>query len=85
LPDLRASLDNLGWVDCRLGEYENALKSLRKAFAQLEDAEIAAHLGATLWQTGKLDDPKKIWKRGLELQADNPVLLDTMKRYQDKK
>ena len=85
LPDDPAILDSLGWVYFRLGEYENALKWLRKAFAQLEDAEIAAHLGATLWQTGKLDDAKKIWNRGLELQADNPVLLDTMKRYQDKK
>ncbi|MCW8854394.1 MAG: tetratricopeptide repeat protein [Gammaproteobacteria bacterium] len=85
LPDDPAILDSLGWVYFRLGEYENALKWLRKAFAQLEDAEIAAHLGATLWQTGKLDDAEKIWKRGLELQADNPVLLDTMKRYQDKK
>ena len=85
LPDDPAILDSLGWVYFRLGEYENALKWLRKAFAQLEDAEIAAHLGATLWQTGKLDDAKKIWKRGLELQSDNPVLLDTMKRYQDKK
>jgi len=85
LPDDPAILDSLGWVYFRLGEYENALKWLHKAFSQLEDAEIAAHLGATLWQTGKLDDAKKIWNRGLELQADNPVLLDTMKRYQDKK
>lgn len=84
LPDDPAILDSLGWVYFRLGEFENALKWLRKAFAQLEDAEIAAHLGETLWQTGKLDDAQKIWKRGLELQADNPVLLNTMKRYQEK-
>ncbi|MDH5765797.1 MAG: tetratricopeptide repeat protein [Gammaproteobacteria bacterium] len=84
LPDDPAILDSLGWVYFRLGEYQSALKWLHKAFAQLEDAEIAAHLGETLWQTGKLDDAKKIWNRGLELQADNPVLLDTMKRYQYK-
>ncbi|MDH5472518.1 MAG: tetratricopeptide repeat protein [Gammaproteobacteria bacterium] len=85
LPDDPAILDSLGWVYFRLGEYESALKWLRKAFARLEDAEIAAHLGETLWQTGKIDDAHKIWKRGMELQADNPVLLDTMKRYQNKK
>ena len=80
LPDDPAVLDSLGWVYYRLGEMEKAINWLRKAFAKLEDAEIAAHLGEVLWVDGQLEEAEKIWQRGLEVKADHPVLLDTIKR-----
>lgn len=81
LPDDPAILDSLGWVYYRLGEYQTAIKWLRKAFAQLEDAEIAAHLGEVLWVSGQKKEAEKIWQRGLDVNSQHSVLLDTIKRY----
>ena len=80
LPDDPAVLDSLGWVYFRLGELEKAIDWLRKAFARLEDAEIAAHLGEALWVNGQLEEAGKVWQRGLQIDADHPLLLDTIKR-----
>ncbi|HEY9051496.1 MAG TPA: tetratricopeptide repeat protein [Gammaproteobacteria bacterium] len=82
LPDDPAILDSLGWVYYRLGQYEESLKWLRKAFASFEDAEIAAHLGEVLWVTGKKEEARQIWQRGLKVKPDHQLLLNTIKRYQ---
>ncbi|MCW9013537.1 MAG: tetratricopeptide repeat protein [Gammaproteobacteria bacterium] len=81
LPDDPAILDSLGWVYFRLGQYEKSIEWLRKAFARLQDAEIAAHLGEALWKNGQLEDARKIWQRGLEIKADHSILLNTIKRH----
>ena len=81
LPDDPSILDSLGWVYYRLGEYEESVKHLRKAFAKIEDAEIAAHLGEVLWVSGQLEEAGKIWQRGASVRADHPVLVETMKRF----
>lgn len=81
LPDDPSILDSLGWVYYRLGDYAESVKYLRKAFTQYEDAEIAAHLGEVLWVSGQLEEAGKIWQRGLDLRADHPVLVETMKRF----
>jgi len=81
LPNDPAVLDSLGWVYFRLGQYEESIKWLSKAFALLEDAEIAAHLGEALWMNGQKGNADKMWQRGLEMKADHPVLLNTIKRY----
>jgi len=81
VPDDPAILDSLGWVYYRLGEFQTAIKWLRKAFAQLEDAEIAAHLGEVLWVSGQHKEAQKIWQRGLDVNNQHSVLLKTIKRY----
>jgi len=81
LPGDPAVLDSLGWIYYRLGEYKKAIDWLAKAFAQLEDAEIAAHLGEVLWKNGQLEEANKIWQRGLKVKSDDPVLLKTIKQY----
>lgn len=83
LPDDPAVLDSLGWVYYRLGQYSNAIKWLKKAFEKLADAEIAAHLGEVLWVDGQKERANEIWRRGLEVKADHPVLLETIKRYKE--
>ncbi len=80
VPDDPAILDSLGWVSFRLGEMDEALKYLSKAFGMLEDAEIAAHYGEVLWQANQKDKARKIWEKGKAHNADNPVLVDTLKR-----
>ena len=80
VPDDPAILDSLGWVSYRLGKMDEALKWLSKAFEMLEDAEIAAHYGEVLWQSNQKDKARKIWEKGKSLNADNPVLVETLKR-----
>ena len=80
VPDDPAILDSLGWVSYRLGELDEALKWLAKAFEKLEDAEIAAHYGEVLWQSNQKDKAREVWNKGKKQNADNPVLIETLKR-----
>jgi len=80
VPDDPAILDSLGWVSYRLGNMQDALKWLGMAFEKLEDAEIAAHYGEVLWKNNQKVEAEKVWKIGLEKNAEHPVLLETMKR-----
>ena len=82
VPDDPAILDSLGWVSYRLGEMEEALKYLARAFEKLEDAEIAAHYGEVLWKMNQKDKAREIWKKGQAQNAENPVLVETLKRIQ---
>ena len=83
LPNNAFILDSLGWVHFRLGNNEEALKYLRLALDSRPDAEIAAHLGEVLWEMGKKDEAREVWKQGTELGPDNAVLQDTMDRLSD--
>lgn len=80
VPDDPAILDSLGWVSFRLGEMDEALKYLSKAFEMLEDAEIAAHYGEVLWQTDQKEKARKVWSKGKAHNAANPVLVETLHR-----
>ncbi len=80
VPDDPAILDSLGWVSYRLGEMDEALKWLSKAFEKLEDAEIAAHYGEVLWHTNQKDKAREVWEKGKANNADNPVLIETLNR-----
>jgi tetratricopeptide (TPR) repeat protein len=74
-------LDSLGWVYYRLGDLEKAEKYLREALTVQPDVEFSAHLGEVLWERGKQREAKQIWQQGLEQDADNHLLLETMRRY----
>lgn len=80
VPDDPAILDSLGWVSYRLGEMDEALKWLSKAFEKLEDAEIAAHYGEVLWHTNQKEKAREVWNKGKANNADNPVLQETLNR-----
>jgi len=80
VPDDPAILDSLGWVSYRLGEMDEALKWLAKAFEKLEDAEIAAHYGEVLWHSNQKDRAREVWDKGKKQNADNPVLIETLQR-----
>lgn len=74
-------LDSLGWVYYRLGDLAKAEKYLREAMQVQPDVEFIAHLGEVLWERGKKQEAKQIWQQGLEQDADNSLLLETMRRY----
>ncbi len=79
-PDSPAILDSMGWVQYRLGNNQEALRYLRRAFDMVQDVEIAAHLGELLWVTGKKQEAEKIIQRALERHPDNKYLLQSVKR-----
>ena len=79
-PGEPAIIDSLGWAHYRLGHLDEALKQLKVAFQKQPDAEIAAHFGEVLWAAGQKDEAKKVWEQGRKKDANNKVLLDTIKR-----
>lgn len=80
-PDDHFMIDSLGWVYYRLGKLDLAAEQLRRAYNAQPDPEIAAHLGEVLWQQGKTDEAKTIWKAALKDNPDNEVLLSTTKKF----
>lgn len=74
--------DSLGWLAFRQGRMEEARQLLEAAFKTRPDAEIAAHLGEVLWQTGQQSAALDIWRQGLALNGENNTLRDTLKRLQ---
>ena len=79
-PDEPSIIDSLGWVQYRLGMYEEARKNLDRAYILFPDAEVAAHLGEVMWVMGDRAAANKIWRVALEKQPDNVPLLNTMER-----
>lgn len=76
--------DSLAWVEYRMGNRAEALKLLLGAFKSRPDAEIAAHLGELQWVLGDKKTARATWAQGLELNAQNESLLETMKRLDAK-
>lgn len=79
-PDDPFITDSLGWVEFRLGNLDNALTILEKAYKTRKDAEIGAHLGEVLWQLKRTDDAIKIWREALDIAPNNETLQDTLRR-----
>ena len=72
--------DSAAWVEYRLGNREEALRLLRKAYGARPDAEIAAHLGEVLWVSGQRDEARRILREARTRDAANDVLRETLAR-----
>ncbi len=72
--------DSLGWVEFRLGNAEEALRLLRRAYAARPDPEIAAHLGEVLWALDQREEARRIWLEAKGRDATNDVLRETLAR-----
>ncbi|EAR08217.1 tetratricopeptide repeat protein [Reinekea blandensis] len=55
-PDNPAFQDSKGWLLYRQGNPEEALNWLEKAFEQMENDEVAAHLAEVLWTLGREEE-----------------------------
>ncbi|SDV48213.1 tetratricopeptide repeat protein [Chitinasiproducens palmae] len=73
--------DSLGWVRYRQGDKTQALSLLQGAWDNKPNAEIGAHLGEVLWRVGRQDDARKTWQAAVALDADDPTLLATLRRF----
>ncbi len=74
-------LDSMGWAQFRMGNFDAAETYLRQALTERGDAEIAAHLGEVLWAKGERARAREVWQSQLKTTPDNPVLLETMRRF----
>jgi tetratricopeptide (TPR) repeat protein len=77
-------LDSLGWAEFRLGRYEEAATTLKRAYQIKADPEIAAHLGEVLWKLGREDEAKKLWRNANATDPKNETLKGTLQRLQVK-
>jgi tetratricopeptide (TPR) repeat protein len=81
MPDDAAIIDSYGWINYRLGNYEEAIRLLRNALSRFDDGEIAAHLGEVLWVSGNQEEAKMVWKKALKKAPDDTLLQEIMERF----
>lgn len=81
LPEDAAVLDSMGWIKYRLGDYEESLKYLRRAYDLSADAEIASHLSEVLWVIQRHEEAREIWRRAIEAHPNDPYLLRVKERF----
>lgn len=72
--------DSLGWVEFKSGNYAEAEKWLKAAYALDPDAEIAAHLGEVYWVQGREAEARDIWAKGKASNPENKALKKTLER-----
>ena len=68
-PDSAAIIDSLGWVLYKLGRFEEALVELERAWAGMQDHEVAAHIVETLVA---LDRREEALERLVAAEAQKP-------------
>jgi tetratricopeptide (TPR) repeat protein len=79
-PNDPAIIDSLGWVQFKLGMYQESKINLERAFELFPDHEVAAHLGEVLWAMGNREAAREIWQNALEAQPESEFILNTMQR-----
>ncbi|MFN2409689.1 MAG: tetratricopeptide repeat protein [Halomonas sp.] len=79
--DNPAVLDSLGWVYYRLGDTEEALPWLEKAYASMPDQEIAGHLAEVLHALGRSDEARQILHDVQQRTQDHPTIDGLIQRY----
>ncbi len=81
-PDEPAVIDSWGWLQYRQGHLPAAEKSLRKAWNLRKDPDIGVHLGEVLWQQGRHDDARKVFRQVRKDDPQNATLDATLKRLE---
>ena len=79
-PESPAIIDSWGWVLYRLGEHEQALAELERAWAGLKDPEVAAHIVEVLWKLDRHDEARAFLAEAEEEFPDNDLLEEIRAR-----
>jgi tetratricopeptide (TPR) repeat protein len=78
-PDECAYLDTLGWVHYQRGDYREALKYLKKAYAGApEEPVIAEHVGDAWAALNNRDEAVRFWRLSLKLDPRNAPLREKL-------
>jgi tetratricopeptide (TPR) repeat protein len=79
-PDSPAIIDSLGWVLFKQGEYEAALAELQRAYAKLDDHEVAAHIVEVLHALDRREEALEVLADAESRHADSDLLQDVRNR-----
>jgi len=79
-PDDPYITDSAGWVKFRLGDKDQAVTLLKRAYQLQPNAEIGAHLADVLWSQGKQDDARAVLRAAQKLDPTDDTLIETMNR-----
>ena len=80
-PKNAAIIDSLGWVLFKLGQHEEALVELQRAYEWLNDHEVAAHIVEVLAALDRRDDALKFLETAEKKNPDSELLLDVRARF----
>ncbi|MDL2284220.1 tetratricopeptide repeat protein [Oxalobacter sp. OttesenSCG-928-P03] len=79
-PDDPYITDSMGWILFRQGKLKEAELMLRRAYELLPEVEVMAHLGEVLWISGQQDEAHTLFAEANKKDAQNEVLIETVKR-----
>ena len=79
-PDSPAIIDSMGWVLHKLGRHGEALKELQRAYAGLDDPEVAAHLVEVLVALEREEEALELLESATAKTPDSPLLDDVRNR-----
>lgn len=80
-PEDPAIIDSLGWIQYKLGRYEEALANLQRAYLLFRDQEVAAHLGEVLWAMGRHSEASELWDEALQENPDSTLLKRVIEKF----
>jgi tetratricopeptide (TPR) repeat protein len=80
-PDNPAIIDSMGWVLFKLGRYEEALAELERAWAGMQDHEVAAHIVETLIALDRQGEALDRLVAAEELTPDSELLREVRERH----
>jgi tetratricopeptide (TPR) repeat protein len=73
-------LDSMGWVRFRMGQTDQAVDYLSRAYAKRPEPDIGAHLAEALWAQGQRDRATELLRDAYRKDAKNDTVLGTVKR-----
>ena len=79
-PESPAIIDSLGWVLYKLGDHEQALVELQRAYERLNDPEVAAHIVEVLHVLGRDDEALEVLEDAETQDPESDLLRDVRER-----
>ncbi|MEQ5768457.1 tetratricopeptide repeat protein [Halomonas sp. H33-56] len=79
-PGNPAILDSLGWVAYREGKPEVALPWIERAWREIADQEVAAHLIEVLWDLGQKQRARELLQEAQQRFPERPLIVDLLDR-----
>jgi len=80
-PKSPAIIDSLGWVLYKLGQHEEGLAELQRAYESMDDAEVASHLVEVLAELERHDEALELLESAEKLNSDSELLKNVRSRY----
>ncbi len=80
-PKNPAIIDSLGWVLYKLGQHEDALQELQRAYDRMDDPEVASHIVEVLAELDRHDEALKVLQAAEKNYPDNDLLKNVRERY----